>query len=572
MWGNNNAIHADAAGAANPDPDRRLLAPAQAVRLGGPRPWLASKQGFASSQSEHGQWEVELHRHGHRHNGSSQLFIDTDPASQLTMAPSQFEHMDMAMAMSGVDVDSGDAVMQYDHRTQQSHTNISQQQQQHAQANTVNNLDHNNDSINILGGSQNSTAFLVVDRRRHPNNIDGNGNGFASASAVSSYQPQQQQQHGFGIDIHETNTGSTSGTVSVRGFPNPSETQTLQPHQLHSHSHSHSNSNHHHVRVRVPEQQQQHHTQQQASEMHLQQHEHQSQQHPHQHQHQYEHSTSTSTSSLVHAHAPSSSLSQPHSYSHPQHPSSQPTMVAAAVAAAASPSLVDDDDDASIYDSSINSADLVDETTKSWSFTTDARVISKRIEMVVEHIMRGLAFGDGDEVGGDDANDIDGDENASAADDSETNLHMQPPEIHFRAAATEEDADENSNHHHVSSLALAGVVSFHPRKKKSTSSQLVWRMSSISQSRNLTSMLLLLDLIYTQLLCVGGASGDEDYASDHTHNIKKHMTTRQVYYYYVTHFKHQQECTATIGNVCKLLHCPRMSLGIVASPKGKCVL
>ena len=146
-----------------------------------------------------------------------------------------------------------------------------------------------------------------------------------------------------------------------------------------------------------------------------------------------------------------------------------------------------------------------------WSFTTEIVNISHRIEVVVGGLIQGLSY-----------RKLDTDEcRIFGCKDETVNIgNLQSPAFTFHS-------EDNSKESCV-------------------------RMSNLSKSRIFTSILLILDLIYTQLLGRG-----------------KHMTTRQVYYYYVTHFKHQQECNLAISHVCKLLHCPRMSLGIVASPKGK---
>ena len=46
-------------------------------------------------------------------------------------------------------------------------------------------------------------------------------------------------------------------------------------------------------------------------------------------------------------------------------------------------------------------------------------------------------------------------------------------------------------------------------------------------------------------------------------------TTREVFYFYVTHFKSQRECDKAILDVTRWLEVPRVALGLVASPKGK---
>jgi len=45
-------------------------------------------------------------------------------------------------------------------------------------------------------------------------------------------------------------------------------------------------------------------------------------------------------------------------------------------------------------------------------------------------------------------------------------------------------------------------------------------------------------------------------------------TNREVYYYYVTHFRNQKECDSAIVDVSNLLQVPRISMGLCASPRG----
>ena len=45
-------------------------------------------------------------------------------------------------------------------------------------------------------------------------------------------------------------------------------------------------------------------------------------------------------------------------------------------------------------------------------------------------------------------------------------------------------------------------------------------------------------------------------------------TTRDVYYYFVTHFRVQKECDTAIWDLAAILQVPRSSLGLAASPKG----
>jgi hypothetical protein len=74
---------------------------------------------------------------------------------------------------------------------------------------------------------------------------------------------------------------------------------------------------------------------------------------------------------------------------------------------------------------------------------------------------------------------------------------------------------------------------------------------TLAQSRSFTSILMVLS--YCHSLLAAGRS----------------TTTREVYYFFVTHFRHQRECEQAIWDVCELLQVPRLSLGLTASPKGE---
>ena len=83
------------------------------------------------------------------------------------------------------------------------------------------------------------------------------------------------------------------------------------------------------------------------------------------------------------------------------------------------------------------------------------------------------------------------------------------------------------------------------------SSQNVTRRLTLSQSRSFTSICMVLSFSHSLLL-----SG-------------RTTTTREVYYFFVTHFRSQKECDSAILDACNLLNVPRSSLGLYASPKGK---
>ena len=79
-------------------------------------------------------------------------------------------------------------------------------------------------------------------------------------------------------------------------------------------------------------------------------------------------------------------------------------------------------------------------------------------------------------------------------------------------------------------------------------------IDNISQSRGYTSVLLILSFVQKLLL------------SDRT------ATNREIYYVFVTHFRSQRECDASIMDTCNLLGVERIALGLCASPRGKLTL
>lgn len=74
---------------------------------------------------------------------------------------------------------------------------------------------------------------------------------------------------------------------------------------------------------------------------------------------------------------------------------------------------------------------------------------------------------------------------------------------------------------------------------------------TLSHSRSFTSILMVLSYCHSLL----------------GHN--RSATTREVYYFFVTHFRNQRECDSAIWETAELLGVPRMSLGLAASPKGR---
>jgi len=49
-------------------------------------------------------------------------------------------------------------------------------------------------------------------------------------------------------------------------------------------------------------------------------------------------------------------------------------------------------------------------------------------------------------------------------------------------------------------------------------------------------------------------------------------TTREVYYFFVTHFRNQRECEQAIWDAADLVGVSRISLGLTASPKGEVLI
>ena len=103
----------------------------------------------------------------------------------------------------------------------------------------------------------------------------------------------------------------------------------------------------------------------------------------------------------------------------------------------------------------------------------------------------------------------------------------------------------------------------------------------LSQARSLTSIMMVASFCHNLLSPPATDMGDneeEEGATDSNfrqHNnhrpihIRKTTTTREVYYFYVTHFRDQRECDKVIWDLVRILNLPsRQCLGLVASPKG----
>ena len=75
-------------------------------------------------------------------------------------------------------------------------------------------------------------------------------------------------------------------------------------------------------------------------------------------------------------------------------------------------------------------------------------------------------------------------------------------------------------------------------------------MDNLNQCRLYTSILLVLSFVQKLL------------------RSNRTTTNREVYYFFITHFRSQRECDAAIVDVCNLLGVERIALGLSASPKG----
>jgi hypothetical protein len=77
-------------------------------------------------------------------------------------------------------------------------------------------------------------------------------------------------------------------------------------------------------------------------------------------------------------------------------------------------------------------------------------------------------------------------------------------------------------------------------------------LANTSQSRSICNTFLILQLVHG-LLLHGSYESNRTAQSKGLYAHRYTVTTRQIYYYYVTHFKNQKECDDTISDVCKLL-------------------
>ena len=88
---------------------------------------------------------------------------------------------------------------------------------------------------------------------------------------------------------------------------------------------------------------------------------------------------------------------------------------------------------------------------------------------------------------------------------------------------------------------------------------------NLQQCRSFTSILLVLAYCHSLLL------PDDENVNDGTTSVcytRRTTTTREVYYFYVTHFRSQRECDMAIWDACQLLQVPRYALGLQAGSRG----
>ena len=78
---------------------------------------------------------------------------------------------------------------------------------------------------------------------------------------------------------------------------------------------------------------------------------------------------------------------------------------------------------------------------------------------------------------------------------------------------------------------------------------------TLQQSRSFTNMILVLAYCHALL-------------SESPPHLHRTTTTREVYYFYVTHFRSQRECDAAIRDVAQWLQVPRHALGLQAGSRG----
>lgn len=102
----------------------------------------------------------------------------------------------------------------------------------------------------------------------------------------------------------------------------------------------------------------------------------------------------------------------------------------------------------------------------------------------------------------------------------------------------------------IENLMLSIFESLTKGELPTLSNDTLMRRFTLSQARSFTSIVMVYSFVHALL------------GSNRT------TTTREVYYFYVTHFASQRECDAAILDAANLLGVPRVSMGLYASPKG----
>ena len=113
---------------------------------------------------------------------------------------------------------------------------------------------------------------------------------------------------------------------------------------------------------------------------------------------------------------------------------------------------------------------------------------------------------------------------------------------------------DRSTHEHPIAPTIRALPFSHPSNSNTTNttdSIPTRTLTNLGQCRHFASITLILSFVHSLLL------------------QGRTTSTREVYYFYVTHFRSQRECDACILDVARLLNVGRMSLGLSASPKGK---
>ena len=87
-------------------------------------------------------------------------------------------------------------------------------------------------------------------------------------------------------------------------------------------------------------------------------------------------------------------------------------------------------------------------------------------------------------------------------------------------------------------------------RRRHQTNRTVQKEFNLQQSRSMTSIVMVLSYCHNLLL------------------KGKTTTLREVYYFYVTHFRNQKECDLAVRDTALLLNVPRHALGLKASPKG----